>query len=332
MDEAREWVGRSGDPFFAEEPINKSMIQFYASMVRDANPSYWDESFATECWGGIRSPPGMLWTWKMKPQWTPSSDETDAEDITVTDVPLPDDYDTIINTQSKTTFYRPMLAGTTLNWVTGIESVSDEKETRLGPGHFITEKTTYRDEEGKLVADESNVMLRYSGSESQSAGEKFENEPYADGRRSIDINDDQWPADRYESLDISEVAEGDTVAGFEFPTTYRRVIHSVAATRDFTRLHHDPEFSRSRGNETIFMNTMALQGIVDRAAIQWSGPDWRISERELSMRGTAVAGDRLDVSGEVTEVNANEDAIQIQLSVEKGNRDICPTSVTLVRN
>lgn len=331
MNEAREWVGRSGDPFFAAEPINRSMIQFYASMVRDANPSYWDESFATERWGGIRSPPGMLWTWKMEPQWTPSADETDAEDITVTDVPLPDDYDTIINTQSKTTFHRPMLEGTTLNWVTEIESVSDEKETRLGPGHFITEKTTYRDEEGTLVAEESNGMLRYSGSESQSAGDEFEGEPYADGRRSINV-DDQGPADRYDSLDTEEAAEGDTVAGFEFPTTYCRVIHSVAATRDFTRLHHDPEFSRARGNETIFMNTMALQGIVDRAATQWAGPDWRISERELSMRGTAVAGDRLNVSGEVTAVDANEDAIQMQISMENEGRDICPTSVTLVRD
>jgi hypothetical protein len=308
------------------------MIQFYASMIEDGNPSYWDERFATKEWGGICSPPGLLWTWKMDPEWTPEAKETEKYDVSVTDVPLPGGKDTIINTQSKTTFHRPLLEGTRLNWQTEIESVTDEKETRVGPGHFISEKTTYRNEQGETIAEESNIMLRYSGSDDDQSQEETFESPFADGRRSIEVADDQRSDSRYESRLVSDIDAEQSVPGFDFPVTFKKVIHNAAATRDFARHHHDPEYTRARGNETIFLNTMALQGLVDRAALQWAGPEWRIAEREISMRGTAIAGDKLDISGAVTDVDEAAKRVEMSIAVKKDGWDVCPSSVALVRD
>jgi len=47
------------------------MIKYYAAHLEDANPSYWDEDFATQAWGGIVSPPGMLMSWLMPLPWKP---------------------------------------------------------------------------------------------------------------------------------------------------------------------------------------------------------------------------------------------------------------------
>ncbi|EMA41346.1 hypothetical protein C448_12281 [Halococcus morrhuae DSM 1307] len=333
FEEAQEWVGRSGDTFFAAEPVNRSMIQFYAELIEDANPSFWDERFAANHWGAIRSPPGLFWTWKMDPEWTPGPDAegADGEDVSVTDVPLPGGKDTIINTQSKTTIHRPLLVGTQLNWQTSIESVSEEKETRVGTGNFVTEKTTYRDGGGELVAEESNVMLRYSADDEEERTESFET-PFAEGRRAVDVPDGQGPDDPYASIDIDEVSPGDGVDGFEFPVTYTKVVHNAAATRDFSGHHHDPEYTRSRGNETIFLNTMALQGLADRVAVQWAGPEWRIAEREIAIQGTAYAGDKLSVGAEVTDVDENEGRIELGVTMDNDGRDVCPSSVTLVRD
>ena len=333
MKEAKEWIGRSGDTFFAAEPVNRSMIRFYAGLVQDGNPSYWDERFANEQWGGICSPPGLLWTWKMDPEWTPKSNDTNKDDVSVTDVPLPGGKDAIINTQSKTTFHRPLLEGTILNWQTEIESVSEEKDTRVGPGHFVSEKTTYRNQSGELIAEESNVMLRYNSPDEtdEDTGHDFDS-PVADGRRSVPVENNQQPSDRYESLSVENVSSGESLSGFEFPVTYKNVIYNAAATRDFSRHHHDPEYTRKRGNETIFLNTMTLQGIVDRAALQWAGPEWRIREREIAMSGTAIAGDKLDVSGEVDAVDEVKSEIDLTFSLETDGHNICPSSVSIVRD
>ena len=42
-----------------------------------------------------------------------------------------------------------------------IESVSDKKQTRLGPGHFVTWITTYRDEQGEVVGRQMFRILKF---------------------------------------------------------------------------------------------------------------------------------------------------------------------------
>ena len=40
-------VGVRSEPRFAGTAVSGARIQHFASMVRDANPSYWDADFAT---------------------------------------------------------------------------------------------------------------------------------------------------------------------------------------------------------------------------------------------------------------------------------------------
>jgi uncharacterized OB-fold protein len=42
-----------------------------------------------------------------------------------------------------------------------IESVSDEKRTALGTGHFVTQRITYRDQTGEIVATQMFRMLKF---------------------------------------------------------------------------------------------------------------------------------------------------------------------------
>ena len=41
------------------------------------------------------------------------------------------------------------------------ESISEEKQTRLGPGHFVTWVTTFRDEAGEVVARQRFRVLKF---------------------------------------------------------------------------------------------------------------------------------------------------------------------------
>ena len=42
-----------------------------------------------------------------------------------------------------------------------MESISDVKQTRLGPGHFVTWVTTYLDEHGAVVGRQRFRILKF---------------------------------------------------------------------------------------------------------------------------------------------------------------------------
>jgi len=44
---------------------------------------------------------------------------------------------------------------------TVIESISDEKQTRLGPGYFVTWATTYVDDAGGVVGRQRFRILKF---------------------------------------------------------------------------------------------------------------------------------------------------------------------------
>jgi acyl dehydratase len=156
-EEALSWVGHQREIQLAEVPVNWPMIKVYAAMLEDPNRSYWDEQFAKQVWGEVIAPPGMLHVWLMALQWRP--DGADPPYPLCAMVPLPGD--TLINTKTETTFHEPMRLGDRLNMRERVESISPEKETRLGKGHFVKTLAQYRTQQGTLVAEHVNTLLRY---------------------------------------------------------------------------------------------------------------------------------------------------------------------------
>lgn len=323
-EEAQEWIGQSSDARYASEPVNRSMIRFYASLVEDPNPVYWDERSANKYWGDIVSPPGMLMSWKMSPPWVPAYYHDYSDVLYATDVPLPAKMDTLINVKTESTFHRPMLEGDCLNWQETIIDVTDKKETRLGVGHFVSSKSKFRTQRGELVAENVNTLFRYAAPEPKTVTDDIN---FADSRRASDIGEQHTERDATTSRSIDDISIGDTLTPFEFDITYRKVVHNVAATRDFFPGHHDPEYARMQGNETIYLNTMAFHGLVDRLALGWAGPEWQVAERTIEMGGSAQAGDTVEMRGEVT--NVSDHTVEIDAGVYLDDSSVCSASLSI---
>ena len=324
VDDAREWSGRTSDTRFADERINESMVRLFASVLEDANPSYWEERFADQTWGGLLGPPGMLLTWKMPALWTPDRDDP-TPPIYGLEVPLPAEKDMLLLIETESTFERPMFVGDRLTWQETILRVSDEKETRVGTGHFVTSEATFHNQDGEHIADNTATIFRHERPDrSVDTGM-----PYARGRRSVDADTTPPPRDRYHSRLPGENAVGDTVPSFELPVTYERVIQNVAATREFLLPGlYDPEYARSQGNETVFLNAIALHGLLDRLATDWAGPEWRVVGRSMRILGSAVAGECLVGTGDVTAVDDGTVTIEAMISVRDGE-PVCEGAVGL---
>lgn len=314
VNDARDWIGCTSDTQFADEEINESMTRLYASVLEDANPSFWDEGFASRTWGSLLAPPGMLLTWKMPALWTPDRDAP-TPPIYGLEVPLPAEKDMLLLIETESTFERPMFVGERLNWQSTILSVSEEKETRVGTGHFVTSEATFYNQDGDHVAENTATIFRYE----QPEGAVDSETPYAKGRRSVDADVTPPLADRYESRTPEDISGDETVTSFELPVTYERVIRNVASTREFLLPGlYDPEYARAQGNETIFLNAIALHGLLDRLATDWTGPAWRIIGRSMRILGSAVAGECLVVDGDVTTIDDRTVTIEATISVRDG--------------
>jgi acyl dehydratase len=156
-DEAGQWIGRAAPPRPCEDEINWPQIKYFCSLVRDANPNYWDEAAARERYGAIIAPPGMLMVWQTHLRWRP--DGAAENWLLAAQVPLPGD--TFINVSTDTEFFLPMKIGDHLTVEEQVVDVSPEKRTRLGVGHFITTLTTFRNQTGVAVATNRNVLFRF---------------------------------------------------------------------------------------------------------------------------------------------------------------------------
>jgi acyl dehydratase len=157
-EEGLQYVGRPGAVRSAPVAVNDAMIRQFLAAVRDANPIYWDAELAEKVCGGPIAPPATLVSWVTDFQWQPPSLEAPAPAL-LTAVPMPGD--SMINIVSEIEFFDHIRVGDRLQVVEEVESISEEKVTKVGRGHFLTVTARFHRESGELVAVQRNVMLRF---------------------------------------------------------------------------------------------------------------------------------------------------------------------------
>jgi len=161
-DDALQMVGATSEPRTAATAVSGARIQLFAAMVHDANRSYWDAEYARQTWGGLLAPPALLMGWLIPPPWQPpqqGSARPPAASV-VLRVPLPGT--TFINAANDVEFLQPIIEGDRLTVVEELVSVSPEKQTRLGVGHFVQTLETYRRQDGVVVAKSRNTLFRFT--------------------------------------------------------------------------------------------------------------------------------------------------------------------------
>ena len=273
-DEGLSWVGHVAPRRPCEDVVNHAQIKNFCALVQDASPWYWDEAAATSRWGGILAPPGMLMVWSMPLPWRP--DGPPPPPSIATRIPLPGD--TLINVVTDSEFHRPAIVGDQLFVEEEITSVSPEKRTSLGTGHFVTTTMRYTNQREEPVGTQVNTMFRFT-SDGAAARPSSAVGP---GRPEDDADAEPLP---------------DTT----LPVTLRLCVHDAAATRDLFPGHHDPDYARSQNARNVYVNTMFLHGFVDRVGSEWAGPDAWLAQRRLEMIAPICVGDVMRTDGRVVE-------------------------------
>jgi acyl dehydratase len=157
-EEAQAMIGTRTEVEFATHDVAWPLIKYFCAMVHDGNASYWDEGFARDRWGAVVSPPALLMTWAMAPDWRPGNPR--PRPLLAGQVPLPGT--TVVSVGCDAEFFRPIRVGDRLNVEEELVDVSELKRTRLGEGHFLTTAATYRLGDGTPVARYSHLLFRFT--------------------------------------------------------------------------------------------------------------------------------------------------------------------------
>lgn len=129
--------------------VNEAMIQHWCDAIGDRNPSYLEADFAgASIHRGIIAPPTMLQAWTMpglRPAAKPNAQKS------VLQVLDEAGFTSVVATNCEQEYLRALRPGDQITHDVTIESVSAEKDTALGVGHFVTQLYTYRDAAGEIV-------------------------------------------------------------------------------------------------------------------------------------------------------------------------------------
>jgi acyl dehydratase len=161
----------SGGPAVAPDPVNQPMIRHWAAAFEDENPVYTDPDFAAASrFGGIVAPPCMLQTWTMATAKMTGIAERGGAPVELegeNPLSLLDEAGFVATLASNSEFEieRYVHLGEVLTATTAIESISEEKQTRIGRGHFVTWVTTYAGAGGEVVGRQRFRILKFKPGE-----------------------------------------------------------------------------------------------------------------------------------------------------------------------
>ena len=159
LEEGRAMIGYKTDPVPAEVPIDLGVSLALSAVLEDPNPVYWDADLSESIWDARIVPSAVLKGFFCPLPWYPG-EKPQLGSVSATLLPMP--ANTLINVGADETFYRPLRVGDWLTFTEEIVSISEEKTTALGPGYFITTHMEWHDQNGELVAEGNNVLLRYT--------------------------------------------------------------------------------------------------------------------------------------------------------------------------
>lgn len=160
-EEVLAMVGKESALQVCKDEINKAMIRHWCEAMEDGNPLYTDEGYARKSpYCGIIAPPQMVQAFSTPPLW-PRRDENPDPLAKAVKMMRDAGYFGVVATATSQEYFQPMRPGDQLSFKVKLVSLSPEKTTRIGTGHFTTTEYTYTNQKGELVCVQSFTVLLF---------------------------------------------------------------------------------------------------------------------------------------------------------------------------
>lgn len=153
-------------PVTMPDPIDMSAIRRWCEAVGDRNPIYLDPTHsATTALGGIVAPPAMLDAWTMS-RYDPHA-KAGGDDIPVLSALTHLGFPVAVAIEIQQQYDRYLRPGDIITQRRYVESISVEKKTALGEGHFVVLRSDFTDQQAALVGRMHMTILKFRPRQSE---------------------------------------------------------------------------------------------------------------------------------------------------------------------
>lgn len=157
----RTFEGQETASDVGPDPVNQAMIRHWVEAMGDENPVYVDpEAAAKSVHGGVIAPAVSLQAWVMRGLKPRGSGGPSAQD-SLMDLLDGAGYTSVVATNCEQEYERMLRPGDHLQTRSVLDSVSEEKQTGLGIGHFVTTRIEYSTVEGEPIAKMLFRILKF---------------------------------------------------------------------------------------------------------------------------------------------------------------------------
>jgi uncharacterized OB-fold protein/acyl dehydratase len=158
------------------DPVNQPMIRHWVEAMGDQNAVYTDPQAAAKSVHGQIIPPAvMLQAWVMRGIAPRPTEGGNAQDELMRLVES-EGFTSVVATNSEQEYDRMLHLGDHLRTRSVIDSISEEKQTGLGTGHFITTRVEYETLDGEPVGRQLFRILKFKPGTGRGAAVSSEDE------------------------------------------------------------------------------------------------------------------------------------------------------------
>ncbi|MFC7446793.1 bifunctional MaoC family dehydratase N-terminal/OB-fold nucleic acid binding domain-containing protein [Rhodococcus daqingensis] len=145
------------------DEVNTPMIRHWVETMGDTNPIHLDDEAARAAGrDGAVAPMQMLQVWTMR-TYADKMAGNDPSTVWTDLIATLDEagFSSVVATDSDQEFHVELRPGDRVSVTEVVESVSEEKQTGLGTGHFVTTLKTYRNGDDQVVGTQRWRTLRF---------------------------------------------------------------------------------------------------------------------------------------------------------------------------
>ncbi len=141
--------------------VNDAMIRHWCEAMQDANPLYTDKDYAeNSCWKRIIAPPTMVQAYCTPPLWPKIETNPDPVFLAVRTC-VEAGYCSSLGVSMSYEFLHPLHPGDQVMYKIKLLSVTPEKSTRVGTGHFLAAAYSYCNDKDVPVCRQVLTVFQY---------------------------------------------------------------------------------------------------------------------------------------------------------------------------
>ena len=256
-------------------PVSDWAINAWCCAMGDQNPVYQDrEAAQRHGHKDVFAPPIMMHSFTFPGVVGESEDGMLAQ---LRRKLAPYGIDSIVAGNYEQEYITPIRVGDLLTREVRFASMSDEKVTAVGAGHFVLMAERILNQKGEVIGNQQMRILFYRPG-------KFE-KPQSSA------------APRAAEKPNSEVQNRVELPPLVIPITTTLVVAGALASNDFIPIHHDRDAAHAQGLKDIVMNILTSSGLILRYVTDWTGPTAVIKRLADQLKIPNYPGDVLTLTG-----------------------------------